>query len=140
MMKGKNLLYACMIAITGFYSNAASANTTIEPINGIESKNEIIGNVYQNDNRKPLRDVVVTAYSTATKKEIRAVTDHNGNYSFNDLKPGVYRIVFDRDGYRKVSRDKVLVKTDEGFQLNVGMEEVNDFEWVPGTFNFYGEE
>lgn len=140
-MNIKKLLYACFLAFAGLLSQTAAANNCLKPPNnGSESKNEIMGSVYSQENRKPLRDVVVTAFHTAQKKEFRAVTDQQGNFSFNDLKPGMYRLSFDREGYRKVNRDKVLVKTDDGFQINVGMEEDNDFEWMPGTFNFYGEE
>jgi hypothetical protein len=140
-MRTKLTLICSLFLALILFSNTVLANNTIDGIggNGATSKNEVNGTVYQNESRKPLRDVVVTAYSN-NKKESRAYTDDRGIYAFSDLKPGVYRLVFERDGYRKVSREKVLIKTGEGYQIDIGMEEVNDFDWVPGIFNFSGGE
>lgn len=139
-MSGKFLLYGFLITFSFLFSYSAQANIGGDNKTEIVSKTEILGMVYHSESRKPLRDVVVTAYSASTKKESRAITDNQGNYSFSDLKPGTYRLVFERDGYRKVSRDKVMIKTDDGYQLDIGMDEMNDFEWVPGTFKFSGGE
>lgn len=127
------ILASCLVAQTGL------ANTGGNGATETSSKSDILGTVYTADSRKPLRDVVVTAYAN-NKKEGRALTDNEGNYSFSDLKPGMYRLVFERDGYRKVSREKVKIKTDDGLQLNIDMEEILDFDWVPGIFNFSGGE
>lgn len=138
-MKTKIRLFVLFILAGVFSSHTVWANTGGTGVAETASKTEIIGTVYTADSRKPLRDVVVTAYSN-NKRESRALTDTEGNYSFSDLKPGVYRLVFERDGYRKVSREKVRIKSDDGFQLNIDMEEIHDFDWVPGIFNFSGGE
>ena len=138
-MRTKILLFIGVILAGCLSSQTSWANTGGNGVTETASKSEIMGTVYTAESRKPLRDVVVTAYSN-NKRESRAQTDHEGNYSFSDLKPGVYRLVFERDGYRKVSRDKVRIKTDDGFQLNIDMEEIHDFDWVPGIFNFSGGE
>jgi hypothetical protein len=75
--------------------------------------------------------VSVAAYS-ATKKEKVVLTDGNGNYSFNDLKPGIYKLVFEKDGFKKVTKERVAIRPDEGFQLNVEMGEVEGFPILPG--------
>ena len=103
------------------------------------SKYEVGGSVFQTDKRKPLRDVTVTAYS-ASKKEMAVTTDAQGNYYFDGLKPGTYRFVVEREGYRKVIKEKVSVRTDEGFQLNIDMTEESEFSWLPGSFQFMGGE
>ena len=35
------------------------------------------------------------------KKEKVVITDGTGAYSFDDLKPGVYKFVFEKEGYKK---------------------------------------
>jgi hypothetical protein len=85
---------------------------------------------------KPLNNVSVTAYFASNKKEKVVVSDGNGNYAFNDLKPGTYKFVFEKDGYKKVTKEKIIIKTDDGFLLNIEMMEEKDFDFVPGAFNF----
>ena len=35
-----------------------------------------------------------------------------------------------------MTKEKVLIKTDEGFQLNITMAQEKDFDFMPGTFGF----
>ncbi|MBS1574051.1 MAG: carboxypeptidase regulatory-like domain-containing protein [Bacteroidetes bacterium] len=127
-MKSKLLLLICM-AIFGVM--AAKANT-IKP--GIGKKNDINGSVTE-ENKKPVREVNVTAY-LASRKEKVVATNEEGNYAFDDLKPGTYKFVFEKLGYRKVVKDKVIIKTDESFQMNIEMIQNNDFDLVPTPFHF----
>jgi len=110
----------------------ARANATPPPGNGEENrKNDIAGGVSNADSKKPLGNVSVTAYSSSKKEKV-VVTDNNGNYAFNDLKPGTYRLVFEKTGYRKVTKEKVTIRSDEGCQLNIEMDEEADFRIMPG--------
>lgn len=54
-----------------------------------------------------VHDVVITAYLTL-KKEKMTVTDGRGDYAFNDLRPGTYKFVFEKEGYKKVTKEKWL--------------------------------
>ena len=132
-MKIKFLLLSCFAV---FASVIAHANATPAESDGTTKKNDINGGVFHNETKKPLSNVSVTAYLTANKKEKIVVSDGNGNYAFDDLKPGIYKLVFEKDGYKKVTKEKINIKTDEGFQLNVEMTEEKDFDFVPGAFNF----
>ena len=132
-MKIKLLLLSCFAV---FASVIAHANATPAESDGTTKKNDINGGVFHNETKKPLSNVSVTAYLTANKKEKIVVSDGNGNYAFDDLKPGIYKLVFEKDGYKKVTKEKINIKTDEGFQLNVEMTEEKDFDFVPGAFNF----
>ena len=115
-------------------ASVASANTG--PGNGEDSKKtDIAGGVYHADTRKPLGNVVVTAY-TNSKKEKAVTTDNTGNYSFSDLKPGTYKLVFEKSGYRKVTKEKVVIRGDEGCQLNIEMDEESEFPSLPGQLLF----
>lgn len=123
--------------ILGSFAIAASlfanANNGIGEEN--TKKSDMMGCVLHSETRKPLRDVCITAY-LASKKEEVITTRSNGTYSFENLKPGVYKFVFQKDGFKKVIKDHVIIKTDNGFQLNVQMFETEDFNFMPGAFTF----
>ncbi len=57
---------------------------------------------------------------------------------FHPLKPGTYKFVFEKAGFRKITKEKVVVKTDEGFQLNIEMIENSEYEIMPSPFNVGG--
>jgi hypothetical protein len=98
-------------------------------------KNDILGGVYESGTKKPLINVVVTAYLTSKKEKV-VVTDDEGNYSFDDLKPGTYKLVFEKEGFKKVTKEKLFIRPDEGFQLDVDMVEERDFDFIPAPFSF----
>ena len=126
-MKLKFLFFTLVLSATAC---VAKANTN--PGTGEESKKtDIAGGVIHSETRKPLSNVNVVAY-VANKKEKMVTTDVNGNYSFNDLKPGTYKLVFEKDGYKKLIKDKVLIRGDEEFQINVELNEVESFLMMPG--------
>ena len=116
---------------------ASRANTDPEPRCAIdkEKKNDLAGIIMHGERKKPLKDVVVTAYLDS-RKEKTVLTDETGNYGFEELKPGTYRFVFEKSGYRKVTKEKVVVKTNEAFQLNIEMIENKEFDIVPSPLLF----
>ena len=131
-MKYKSLLLIFAFSAAAF---VARANTTPETEISGTKKNDIVGGVIHSETKKPLINVSVSAYS-ANKKEATAITDDNGYYYFNDLKPGTYRLVFEKYGFKKVTKDKVTIRSDDGFQLNIAMEEEDAFQIMPGLFHF----
>jgi hypothetical protein len=117
---------------------SANSGTNVDPGTGVDeikekSKSDIAGGVISSESKKPLHNVNVTAYNNS-KKEKSVLTDNNGFYSFNDLKPGTYKLVFEKNGYRKITREKVVIRGDEGCQLSVEMQEEEDFQLMPGQF------
>ena len=124
-MKLKTIL---LISIFIMGAAIAKANNT-DP----GKKDDIMGNVL-NESKKPLKDVTVTAYF-ASRKEKVVISDGCGAYSFDNLKPGVYKFVFEKDGYQRVVKDKVTVKVDEAFQLDIEMVHDNsDLMPAPSRF------
>lgn len=128
-MKYKLFFLTMLFVATAFVARANSTDPSAEE----NKKADIAGGVLQTDTKKPLSNVTVTAYST-TKKEKVVYTDANGYYSFNELKGGTYRLVFEKGGYKKVTREKVTIRPDEGCQLNVEMREEKEFQILPGSF------
>ncbi|HVG41606.1 MAG TPA: carboxypeptidase-like regulatory domain-containing protein [Chitinophagaceae bacterium] len=133
-MKPKLLLLAIIATLSGLFAAANDA----PPGTGTEStsKSDIAGGVINSETKKPVGQVVVTAY-LSSKKEKVAVTDENGNYSFNDLKPGMYKFTFEKDGFKRIIKEKVLVRSDEGFQINVELNELSTFGLTPNPSNIF---
>jgi hypothetical protein len=133
-MKYKLFFLTLVFTATAFI---ARANNTDPSATTVESKKtDIAGGVIHTDTRKPLINVSVTAYSAAKKEKV-VYTDVNGYYSFDDLRAGTYKLVFEKAGYKKVTKDKVVIRPDEGCQLNVEMDDEQELQILPGSlFNF----
>jgi hypothetical protein len=129
-MKQKFLLMT--VFFFGFV--VAKANQT-DPGEGKGKKDELNGIVIHSETKKPLKDVSITAY-LISKKEKVVMTDDEGSFAFDELKPGTYKFIFEKAGFRRITKDKVVIKTDETFQLNIEMIESNDFEIMPSPFHF----
>lgn len=123
------LLAVCMVSF-----GIAKANTEPGPSCIKGKKDDLVGLVYQAD-KKPIRDVNVTAY-LVSKKEKTVLTGEDGSYAFDELKPGIYKFVFEKAGFKKVVKEKVVVRTDEAFQLNIEMIENNGFDLLPSPLHF----
>lgn len=133
-MKYKLFLLTCFAALASFWASASDLPPGVGENDA--SKADVVGGVYHIDTKKPLENVSVTVYS-ASKKEKVVITDANGAYSFADLKPGTYKFVFEKGGYKKVTREKIIAKTDEAHQLNINMEAHSAFDFMPGPSHFF---
>lgn len=98
-------------------------------------KDELNGIVIHSNTKKPIKNVSVTAVLIKKKEKVVATND-NGGYAFDQLKPGTYKFIFEKTGYRKITKEKVVIKTNEAFQLNIEMIE-NDFDIIPSPFGVY---
>jgi len=97
---------------------------------------DMLGMVMHADNRKPMKDVSVTAYSNSRKEKV-TLSDANGNFNLVDLKPGIYKFVFEKDGFKRVVREKIVLKTKEDYQLNIEMAEEESMpDLMPSTLHF----
>ncbi len=132
-MKFKFLLIACFTMLASCWAGATETPGSGE--NEVK-KTDIAGGVYDSDTKKPINSVTVTVYA-ASKKEKSVLSDANGAFSFDDLKPGTYKFVFEKDGYKKLIKEKTIVRADEGRLLNVAMEEHPAFDFTPGPSHFF---
>ena len=124
-----------LLAIGLLVFAGAKANTDPDPCSDKKRVDEVNGIIFDSDHKKPLKDVTITAYSVS-KKEKSVQTDDTGNYAFDELKPGIYKFVFEKAGFKKVTKEKVVIKTDETFQLNIEMIGSADLEMMPSPFHF----
>ena len=120
------------MGVLGF-SFAHATDPTPPDVSG--KKNDINGNVMQVETKKPVKEVNITAYLDSKKEKVVS-SDESGNYAFDDLKPGTYKFVFEKIGFKKVVKEKVLIKTDESFQLNIEMIASNDYDLSPTPLHF----
>lgn len=100
-------------------------------------KHIINGAVNHAESKKPLKEVNVTAYLDS-KREKAVTSDAKGYFAFDDLKPGIYTLIFQKSGYKKVTREKVIVKIDETFLLDIEMIE-DEYGSIPSPFHFSNE-
>lgn len=130
----KHKIFLFTIAIFAFaFANASGIN----PGPGNGKKDDLNGVVVHAESKKPLKDVSVTAV-LASKKEKTVTTDDIGSFAFDELKPGTYKFIFEKTGYKKITKEKIVIKTDEAFQMNIEMIENSDFEIMPSPFHFTG--
>jgi hypothetical protein len=129
-MKQKLLLLAFSL-----FSFAVARATGEEPgtDNTAGKKDDLNGTVIHSETKKPMEGVSITAI-LISKKEKTVLTDDEGGYAFDDLKPGTYKFVFEKAGYKKITKEKIIVKTDEAFQLNIEMIEQKDYDIMPSPF------
>ncbi len=111
---------------------AKAADSKKDPV----KKDDLTGNVTSFADKKGIKDVVVTAY-IASKKEKVVYSGVNGAYNFDDLKPGTYKFVFEKDGYKKVIKEKVIAKVDEGFQMDIEMIREEPIDVMPSPSHYF---
>jgi len=132
-MKYRSSLLLFTFLLAGLFSyadNGGKENRKEDP--------DMLGVVTHADNRKPLKDVSVTAYSNSHKEKV-TLSDANGNFNMIDLKPGIYKFVFEKDGFKRVVREKIILKTKEDYQLNIEMAEDEVLpDVMPSTLHFAG--
>jgi len=107
-MRLQRLLRTASLAL--LFAGSASAQTT-----GV-----VIGVVTDTSTGKPIVGALVVA-SSALQGEQTAVTDPAGNYRFDLLPPGQYKLVAQLDGYKPFERNDVNVKLGKTLKVPMSM-------------------
>ena len=121
-----------MLAVFMFAATIATAGTR-EDNNRVDPE-DVYGSVIQAGKDKPLKDVIITAFLQSKKEKI-VLTNINGEYGIDNLPAGTYKLVFEKDGFRRVVKEKVIVKPNSGIELNIEME-AKGFDLGPSPFHF----
>lgn len=129
-MQSKIFLLA--VTLLGFVFAKA---TITDPKDDNGKKDDLNGTVIYVESKKPIKDVSITAYFLS-KKEKTVLTDEGGNFAFDELKPGTYKFIFEKAGFKRITKDKVVIKADEAFQLKIEMIENSDFDIMPSPLHF----
>lgn len=125
-MRSLTLLITCLL-LAGATQVHAETNKPSE---------SVFGKIFSEDSNKPLKDVTITAV-LLNKKEKFTLSDTDGEYGLSELKPGVYKLIFEKDGYRKVVKEKVTIKANTPIELNVEMEQSMFFNLAPSPMHFF---
>lgn len=128
----KQKLLVLSISLLGYATAQATGSGPGGP--GTGKRDDLNGTVLHSETKKPLEGVTVTAVFQ-TKKEKIILTDEVGTYAFDELKAGTYKFIFEKAGYRKIVKDKIVIRTDEAFQMNIEMIENSNIELMPSTFS-----
>ena len=123
-----------LLAISIFGVVIAKATIT-DPKDDNGKKDDLNGTVIYVESKKPIKDVSITAY-LLSKKEKTVLTNEDGNFAFDELKPGTYKFIFEKAGFKRITKDKVVIKADEAFQLKIEMIENSDFDIMPSPLHF----
>jgi len=122
-----------MLLLSSFFCFANSGGK------GKKDDPDMNGLVLEAETGKPMKDVNITAYNNSKKERI-ATSAMNGSFALVDLKPGLYKFVFEKEGFEKVIREKVILKPGEAYQLTVQMfAEDSIFDLTPSPLRFSGE-
>jgi hypothetical protein len=78
----------------------------------------LTGVVLDASDKKPAKDVVVTATSPALQGEQVVVTDGAGFYRIPALPAGEYTLAFEKDGYKQYSRGGIALRTEVTLRVN----------------------
>ena len=113
----------------------ATGRSLPDPVGTIDPE-LVSGSVRHAGKDKPLKDVLITVFEEGNGKSRTVFTDEEGVFGLSSLRPGTYKIVFQKDGFRKVVREKVTVKPDAGIRLDIEMEEL-PYELGPSPFHFF---
>ena len=130
-MKAIKLTLTSLLIFMGSESIAREVEPECETRISTET---VFGKVLREDSKRPIQNVTVTAIML-NKKEKYTITDTEGEFGIEELKPGMYKFIFEKDGYRRVVKERVNIKLNEPIELNIEMEYLT-YNMVPSPFRF----
>ena len=130
-MKAIKLTLTSLLIFMGSESIAREVEPECET--GISTET-VFGKVLREESKRPIQNVTVTAIML-NKKEKYTITDTEGEFGIEELKPGMYKFIFEKDGYRRVVKERVNIKLNEPIELNIEMEYLT-YNMVPSPFRF----
>ncbi len=131
-MKQKLLL---LFLLAMFNSCWAEAAETKGDGSGTTTKTDIAGGVFHSETGKPLPFVTVRAIVSGKERTVQS--DANGQFTFDELKKGSYQFVFEKKGYKKLTRETTIIREDVAQSLSVKMEEEATFDFTPRHNHFF---
>ncbi|MCP4582273.1 MAG: carboxypeptidase regulatory-like domain-containing protein [candidate division Zixibacteria bacterium] len=99
--------------------------------------NSIIAGTVYDENMNP----IAGAYVKELKSQVDDTTDINGQYTLANLYPGYGNLVFEADGYQRLTRNNVYVRNNDTTVVDIQMcwiEMEPDFDimiWIGGQTN-----
>jgi len=130
----KKMIFKLFLVV--FYASfSLSAWAGDSRLNHLDNNGKEVSGHIKSAGQAPLKDVTVTIY-TEDNQEIVLHTDKKGSFSIGDLKPGTYKMVFTKNGYQKITRQRVVIKENEGFMVKLQMQENDPLHIFPSPLHF----
>ena len=101
-----------LLALAAFLPSGAGAQTAYGTIVGTVS--DSTGAVVQGVN--------IVLVNTGTSEQHAVKSDERGNYQFVNLLPGAYKVTFERQGFKKLLRENVEVKTSTVSRIDAALQ------------------
>lgn len=89
---------------------------------GGQSENADLAGVVTDSDGASLPGVTVTARNEATGLSRTTVTSTNGSYAINGLKPGLYAVSYQLEGFQSAERSGVQLRAGQETEINVTLE------------------
>ncbi len=102
-------------------TSIANENTKAEENAPAIVASSLTGKVIDKTSGEELAGVAVKLEGT---KHV-AFSDFEGNFSFNNINPGNYKLIVEFISYNKVEAENILVRENEIHQLKFGLEQKN---------------
>lgn len=89
------------------------------PTSPDENKGSIFGTVVNKKNGNPVASVKITLKGKSAKSKIKASTDDDGSFEFDDLEVDTYKLKAQKNGFRKYTGN---IEIEEGEYLEITIE------------------
>ena len=114
----QRLRLALAVCVSAFMTLMSAA---IQPASAQEFRGTVTGTV-TDPGGLPLPGATVTAVNTTTNETATAVTSGDGLYNLPFLKPGLYTLTVELEGFRKHTQDKVQLEVGSTITLAIQMQ------------------
>ena len=114
----QRLRLALAVGVSAFMTLMSAA---IQPASAQEFRGTVTGTV-TDPGGLPLPGATVTAVNTTTNETATAVTSGDGLYNIPFLKPGLYTVSVELEGFRKHTQDKVQLEVGSTITLAIQMQ------------------
>ena len=114
----QRLRLALAVCVSAFMTLMSAA---IQPASAQEFRGTVTGTV-TDPGGLPLPGATVTAVNTTTNETATAVTSGDGLYNLPFLKPGLYTLTVELEGFRKHTQEKVQLEVGSTITLAIQMQ------------------
>ncbi len=101
-----------VLTLAGFYPGVGRAQTFYGSIGGIVKDSSGLA----------VPGVHVTVTDTATQVTTDSITNGDGNYTVSFLKPSVYRVAFNKQGFRVDTEDNIQLVLNQKVRLDIELQ------------------
>lgn len=122
IVKNKHMRLSTLLLLAALFVLSAPVHAQNTPNTAF-----ISGVVTDGSTKLPVYDVVVTLSTPAFNGKRFAVTDSSGIYKFLNLTPGLYTLVFEMEGYDKVTKENMQLEAGKPLGVSIELVKTRSF-------------